>query len=109
MKNIFKEMIIHNKMECESCKKVFSTKGNLYTHQKTAKFCLKIQKKDHEISHKCSYCSKIFTRKDVYDKHINSHLTDPVTIKITEENTKMEDELKQLMIKLVFTDEIIVL
>jgi len=93
-------------MECNFCKKTFSTKGNLYTHQATAKYCLKIQKKDPDTIHVCSYCSKTFTRKDVYDKHINSHLTDPVTIKIQQENSKMEEELKELKMKLEYKDEL---
>ena len=30
-------------LECEYCKKTYSTKSNLNNHQKTAKYCLKIQ------------------------------------------------------------------
>ena len=32
-------------MICQYCKKTLSTKGNLLIHQKTVKYCLKIQEK----------------------------------------------------------------
>ena len=35
-------------MECQYCKKTFKTKSNLSNHQKTAKFCIKIQKQQEE-------------------------------------------------------------
>ena len=30
-------------MECEVCKKLFSTRGNLLKHQQTAKYCMKMR------------------------------------------------------------------
>ena len=93
-------------MECEFCKKTFSGKNNLYIHQTKAKYCLKIQEKTPDIIHKCSYCSKTFTRKDVYHKHLKGHSSDPITNKIKEDNSKMEDEIKELKQKLEVKDEI---
>ena len=58
----------NDKMECEFCKKSFSTKGSLEKHQKTAKFCLKFQGRNLESSFKCENCNKIFTQKtSLYD------------------------------------------
>ena len=94
-------------MECEFCKKTFSGKSNLYIHQTKAKYCLKIQEKTPDIIHKCSYCSKTFTRKDVYHKHLKGHSSDPITNKIKEDNSKMEDEIKELKQKLEAKDEIL--
>lgn len=55
-------------MECEFCKKNFKTKSVLITHQKTAKFCLKLQGKESDIEYKC-VCDKVFNRKS----HLNNH------------------------------------
>ena len=77
-------------MECEFCKKVFTTKSNLCLHQRKATYCLKIQEKTPEISYACSYCSKIFNRKDSFDVHLTGHLTDPIFIKLQ----KAEEEIK---------------
>ena len=35
-------------MECKFCKKILSSKSALNTHQRTAKYCLKIQGKTVE-------------------------------------------------------------
>jgi uncharacterized Zn-finger protein len=56
-------------MECEFCKKEFSTKTNLSTHQKTAKYCLELQGKENE-KFKCEFCIKLFTsNKRLFDHH----------------------------------------
>ena len=52
--------------ECEFCKYTFSTKSSLNYHQKNAKFCLDIQKKNNILLNikreefSCTYCNKIF-------------------------------------------------
>ena len=74
-------------MDCEFCKKEFSTKTNLSVHQKTAKYCLTIQGRTNE-KYKCSYCVKLFTTQQQLDKH------DPVC-KIKQKNN-YENELKTL-------------
>ena len=51
-------------MECTFCKKIFSYKSSLKFHQKTTKYCLKLQGKDEDInSVSCKYCNKEFTTK----------------------------------------------
>uniref|UniRef100_A0A6C0KFK2 C2H2-type domain-containing protein n=1 Tax=viral metagenome TaxID=1070528 RepID=A0A6C0KFK2_9ZZZZ len=57
-------------MDCDFCKKSFSTKGSLAIHQKTAKFCLKLQGKHEESCFKCENCTKIFTQKTSLSDHI---------------------------------------
>jgi len=54
--------------ECEYCNKTFNLKGNMIKHQKTAKYCIVIQKStnnnnkvDH-ISYDCEFCDKKFTQ-----------------------------------------------
>ena len=39
-------------IECEFCKNCFSNKSNLKIHQKTVKYCLKIQGKDEKKDEK---------------------------------------------------------
>ena len=94
-------------MDCEFCNKSFTTKIVLKTHQKTAKYCLKLQNKKSEEKFQCIYCSKSFNVKYNYDVHLTGHLTDPVTVKIKEDNIKMEEEIKQLRIKLEQKDEVL--
>ena len=56
-------------MECEFCKKEFSTKPNLIYHQKNAKYCLDIQGKQN-TQFKCKYCDKIFTCQQRLNEHV---------------------------------------
>jgi hypothetical protein len=56
-------------MDCNFCKKSFSTKGSFAIHQKTAKFCLKLQGKNEESCFKCENCTKIFTQKTSLSDH----------------------------------------
>ena len=81
-------------MECEFCKKEFSTKTNLSTHKKTAKYCLELQGKENE-KFKCEFCIKLFTsNKRLFD---HSQICKDKIKKETEENeTKHNEEYKKL-------------
>lgn len=76
-------------MECQYCKKNFSTKTNLKTHQNKAKYCLKIQGAQPEALFACKYCDKEFIHKLVYDRHITSHETNEEFIKYQQELEKL--------------------
>ena len=58
-------------MECEFCDHVLSTRSALNTHQKTAKYCLKLQGKN-EIKGDfiCGLCGKDFFNNNRYKSHI---------------------------------------
>ena len=56
-------------MQCNVCNKEFSTKGSLYTHQKTAKYCLEKQGKNNE-EFNCIFCQKKFTLRHVLHDHL---------------------------------------
>ena len=58
-------------MDCDFCKKTFASKSNLYTHQKTAKFCLKLQGKDNEKNFDCKYCDKVLTQRSSLEDHLD--------------------------------------
>jgi gas vesicle protein len=62
-------------MICEYCKNSFSNKSNLNLHQKTAKYCLKIQKKELFDQYKCDGCKKKFRRLQYYNNHIKKCVT----------------------------------
>jgi hypothetical protein len=48
-------------MECQHCHKTFSNKYVLKKHQKSARYCLKIQNKVSQ--HLCEYCGKHLSTK----------------------------------------------
>jgi len=56
--------------QCEYCKNIFSSKGNLETHQKKALYC--IEKRGLTITDKfsCEECKKEFTEKRCLQKHL---------------------------------------
>ena len=56
-------------MECNCCNKIFSCKSSLKLHQKTTKYCLKLQGKNEENNFECEYCNKIFTVKQNLTSH----------------------------------------
>jgi hypothetical protein len=56
--------------QCEYCKNIFSSKGNLETHQKKALYC--VEKRGMTITDKfsCDECKKEFTEKRCLQKHL---------------------------------------
>jgi len=98
-------------MNCEFCEKEFNTISSLNHHKKTAKYCLKIQKKDNE-EFKCMYCLNIYATKDSLSNHLKicrnkdsfiyKYLEDE-NIKLKDENIKLKEEnieLKLIISKL---------
>lgn len=59
---------------CEFCKSEFTHKSSFNRHQKTSRFCVKIQeKKGNEVTTdfvNCEYCKKQFTTKQTLNGHI---------------------------------------
>ena len=56
-------------MNCEFCNKSFSSKSNLLTHQKTAKYCLDLQGKENN-DFICKDCNRSFTANKILVDHI---------------------------------------
>ncbi len=50
-------------MNCEFCKNKFVAKTSLIHHQKTAKYCLKLQGKNNTL-YTCEYCNKKLSTKN---------------------------------------------
>ena len=89
-------------MNCEICNTSFSSKSNLTNHQKTAKFCLKLQSKTN-TDYTCMKCKKILANKSYYDKHIIK-----CEAKVEEEiiTIKNEKEKEILLITKNYNDKI---
>jgi len=62
-------------MICEHCKNIYYDKSTLLKHQKTSKFCIKIQTEKNEniIINKfiCNFCNKELSTKQSLNRHIN--------------------------------------
>ena len=56
-------------MECNFCNKMFSSRSSLNAHQKTTKYCLKLQGKIEKNNFKCEFCNKSFTTKQYLSIH----------------------------------------
>ena len=92
-------------MECNFCNKTFSSKSSLNSHQKTTKYCLKLQGKiDENIikNFECRFCNKKFTTKqtltihtDSCNKKINSEKERDYEEKLKEKEHDCEEKLKE--------------
>ena len=87
LKSNLKNSIRWSKMElsCQYCNKIVATKGSLKTHQQKTKYCLKLQNVEAETLYSCTSCTKTFTVKSSYDRHLFRHMQDPNTIKLKNE------------------------
>ena len=95
---------------CNYCKKEYSSKGILETHQKTAKFCLRIRNKEEEVLFlKCEYCKDIFSRKHHLDRHYESCKIRLDSIQEEKEKIKEENEHKKDLLIAKLQDELRIL
>ena len=88
-------------MQCEHCKKTFSNKFTLKTHQTKAKYCLKIQgklkPKVKQTCFNCKFCNKEFNIKSSYIRHENNcHYNNPLTISLQKENDILKEKVSSL-------------
>uniref|UniRef100_A0A6C0JPC6 C2H2-type domain-containing protein n=1 Tax=viral metagenome TaxID=1070528 RepID=A0A6C0JPC6_9ZZZZ len=56
-------------MECQFCHNVFSNKQNLNSHQKKARYCLKIQGVEVPKKYECKGCNKTFEISANFERH----------------------------------------
>ena len=88
-------------MNCQYCNKIFSTKSSLNNHQKTTKYCIKLQNKDIDlVKFQCYHCQKIFTTKYNLSVHSNKCIVKyeiedkkDIEIKNLKEQIKKNNEL----------------
>ena len=79
---------------CEFCKKIFTTKGNLITHQKSAKYCISIRNESLPTKYTCTYCDKDFVPR-CFDNHMKN-----CTVRKEKENISLKSENQSLKIKI---------
>jgi hypothetical protein len=80
-------------MNCNFCNKLFSSKSSLNNHQKTAKYCLKLQDNKEISNFICEYCKKLFTSK----QNLNIHFLNCKDRAI--ENIKKDKDNKEIYYK----------
>jgi hypothetical protein len=56
-------------MDCQYCKSLFSTNSALLLHQKSAKYCIKIQQDINPQVYKCDGCKKVLSTKHRLSTH----------------------------------------
>ena len=87
-------------MECCYCKKNFSNKFTLNTHQKTTKYCLKLQNTEIEKNNfECNYCKKILYTNQHLSTHLNICKEKEIYEKIQEQLKKQEKNYKDQLKK----------
>ena len=93
--------------QCIYCKKRFTSKSILENHQKSAKYCLKIQEKtnvahddienDNNNNYICEYCNKSFTSNFRFQQHLkiclNKYKKNIIDLKLDLQN--MSDNLSE--------------
>ena len=90
---LFKNLDFQYKMECNFCNKTFTSKSALNNHQKTAKYCLKIQGVSKIINEFiCEYCNKEFMTKQHLLNHHNICKEKEFHIKLKDEKEYLQKE-----------------
>ena len=89
----------NKKFECEFCKKLYSTKGNLETHQKNTKACLIIRNDRFVIEEfECNYCNKVMSTSYSLNNHIKICAAKKVKESLISKDiiiSNLNDKLKQ--------------
>lgn len=119
-----------NNYKCNYCKQEYKSQSSLNHHQKTAKFCLKLQKTINTINqtttnngYKCEYCDKDFNvkynftvhvanckkRKDSEDSKLKNSLSmyEEEIKNFKEEKLQYEKQITELKLKLEFEQTIV--
>jgi hypothetical protein len=95
-------------MDCEFCKNNFRNKTILKTHQKTAKYCLKLQGVKTVKCFSCKICKSISSSKYNLQRHMMSHTDSEVEMFNSKEeleqqfkdfDTKCKAEIENINIK----------
>ena len=104
-------------VQCSYCSHDFSTKTSLNSHQKTAKYCLKIQETEGveiKFLFKCKFCCKILSQQIDLDRHQlkcyskkESDNTNKYELIINELQTTIASHKKEIEKKLSIKDRII--
>jgi hypothetical protein len=83
-------------MKCEFCSNEFSNKQNLNYHQKKAKYCLKLQKKDPEQIFICDGCNKQFTSNVTLVRHKKGCSSTELIEQLRKDNDNFKNKITSL-------------
>ena len=99
-------------MEYQYCKNIFSNKQNLNAHQRTTKYCLKLQNKSPNKEFICDSCTKTFLSSTTLRRHkkkcCSVSVVEELNSKIkelTNKNNLLEDKCIMLTNQLNKTEE----
>lgn len=96
-------------MDCVFCDNKFSSKSSMHHHQKTAKYCIKIQGKSVS-SFTCKYCKKSLSTKQNLNVHMSTCVKHNESIVINKYQIKKNDIIKEYKQKLkTTTDQVLFL
>ena len=84
-------------MDCQYCRKTFSSKSSLNNHQKTAKYCIQLQGVENKSENKftCNDCSKIFYQKQHLLTHLQSCKEKEFQDKFRNQEKEFDDKLRK--------------
>lgn len=92
--------------ECTYCGHKFTSKHTLNTHQKTAKYCLKLQGNMLSENFTCEYCNKTYTQHSNLNRHKGVCIArkiiekDVIIKELKERNVGLEKQVDELQKKL---------
>ena len=86
------------KHKCKFCNNYFSTKTNLNSHHRRAKYCLKLQGKSklEDASIICKSCGKVSTSKWNHQLHLSTCKKSDMVSLLSQENDKLKKENGEL-------------
>jgi hypothetical protein len=87
-------------LECIHCKNMFSTKTSLNNHQKTAKYCLKLQGKKSSYKYTCDSCNMSFHKIFNLNRHSETCKTNDKVYKYMDTIKEKNNKIHEMSIKL---------
>ena len=81
-------------MECQFCKKTFTTRNILLQHQKRAKYCLELQGAE-QSKFECKYCKKQLSTNERLISHISSSCKEKKKQENVEKEQKVENNFNE--------------
>ena len=88
--------VIHMDYKCKYCDSSFKNRCTLYKHQRTAKYCLKLQDVINKKIYLCTFCNKNFSRPDSLKRHKTTCTCREMHEQPVDQNTQLQDMIADL-------------
>jgi hypothetical protein len=92
-----------NKMECQYCKKLFTTTSSLGRHKRTAKKCISSRNEKYTSKYKCDKCDKLC--RDYTE--LTKHLSTCKAVNVNEINVRYESKIDILNTRVLQLEQIV--